>query len=423
MARCRLPVDARSVRETMVLRDRPCLVLAGAGARRWGVVRRNGAAVALVADRVQQRLSLHVDGLAADGRRRRTLEFLRAIDGAVADGLGIAGWIGCEAGLHLEGLPAHPGRYGLPDGEWITFDPQDLRPVDLPDPAPAAQVGPPPASLADQQEQYEAAVASAREAIAAGAIYQANLTVVAAGANPIDIAELDPLAAAAAILAVQPVPYASVWLSDGHALLSGAMERFVRCDGSVVRSRPIKGTAPRGANPDCDAAARAALLASEKERAENTMIVDMVRNDLQRACSFGSVRVAELLATEPYATLWHLESEIEGRLRPGAGWADLLAATLPPASVTGCPKIEACKVIARLENRWRGPYCGAFGYALPGDRGEFAVGIRQVLFAGGVAEIAVGAGIVADSQPEAEWRETLLKARSGLALLARLRNP
>jgi anthranilate/para-aminobenzoate synthase component I len=162
------------------------------------------------------------------------------------------------------------------------------------------------------------------------------------------------------------------------------------------------------------------LLASAKERAENTMIVDMVRNDLSRVCAPGSVAVPHLLDCEPYTTLWHLESEVHGRMVGGARHGDLLSAILPPASVTGCPKVAAMGFIAGAEARRRGPYCGAMGLALAGGRADWSVGIRQLNVVDGRVQLSVGSGIVADSVAEREWAETCLKAAGGLLWLRRL---
>ena len=193
--------------------------------------------------------------------------------------------------------------------------------------------------------------------------------------------------------------------------------------GAHVASRPIKGTTQRHAEPSADARAATTLAQTVKERAENTMIVDMVRNDLQRACAWQSVQVAALCEPTPYATLWHLESEVHGRLRQPDDRDALLQATLPPASVTGCPKIQATQVIGRLEQRWRGPYCGALGVDLPELGLDLAVGIRQVWLEAGRATLQVGAGIVAQSEPEREWQELCIKAQSALRLLATLQEP
>jgi anthranilate/para-aminobenzoate synthase component I len=278
----------------------------------------------------------------------------------------------------------------------------------------------PPEDLLRQRNGFVASAREVLERIAAGEVYQVNLSAEVA----VPISEWPaPLRALAAVQAVQPVPFAAVFRGQSHLLISGSMERFLAVRGAQVSSRPIKGTAPRRTDPLQDAAEARSLRASAKECAENTMIVDMVRNDLQRAARRGSVRVTDLLATEPYATLWHLESEIAASLTRPRRLDALLEATMPAASVTGCPKIQAMRVIAQLERRRRGPYCGAVGLALPGGPVDLAVAIRTLWLDEHQARFAVGAGLVADSVPEAEWLETCLKARSPLAILASIQEP
>jgi para-aminobenzoate synthetase component 1 len=186
----------------------------------------------------------------------------------------------------------------------------------------------------------------------------------------------------------------------GVHVASASPERFLSRRGDRVWSSPIKGTAPV---PE-------ALL--PKDRAENVMIVDLVRNDLGRVCEFGSVRVPALLEVEPYPGLVHLVSTVEGRLRPGRGWADVVAATFPPGSVTGAPKLAALERIAALEPVERGVYCGAVGW-VDADRraGDLNVAIRTFWFADGALHLGTGGGITWDSSPAGEWDETELKAR------------
>jgi len=178
----------------------------------------------------------------------------------------------------------------------------------------------------DQRDAWIAAVHEALAAIHAGSLYQVNLSVEFAVPAPKGLLRVPSLSILNALLQIQPVPYAMVFEADNQRLLSGSMERHLRVDGDRVSSRPIKGTAARGVGQE-DLRAREVLLASPKERAENTMIVDMVRNDLSRVCTPGSVEVPEYLRCEPYTTLWHLESEVSGTLQPGRSLGDLLAAT------------------------------------------------------------------------------------------------
>ena len=397
-------------------------VLAGHGSRRWHALQGRGAADACawvaradVAAAVAPRFDR------ADRVRARTeaTGVLDQIDRWLHAGLAVAGWLGFEVGVALEGLAVSPRRGDLPDAHLCAFRPDRLQHSPLPAPAAAVRTRALPRALTRQRKAYLARVEAALDAIHSGEVYQVNVTVAARTLRA--ALELpDVGACVAAALAVQPVPLAAAFRGDGHLLVCGSMEEFLAVTAGSVRSRPIKGTSRRGRSPAADEALRRGLVESTKETAENTMIVDMVRNDLQRACHWGSIEVASLCQAEAYASLWHLESEVRGTLRAADGLAPLLAATLPPASVTGCPKVQACHVIDRLESRWRGPYCGTYGLALPDGTSQWAVGIRQVVVGAGWAEIAAGAGIVADSVPAREWAETCLKARSGLALLERM---
>jgi len=250
--------------------------------------------------------------------------------------------------------------------------------------------------------RFCAGVSSIRESIAAGDVYQVNLCRVLSAPLP---ADADVAALGAALASGNPAPYSAVVRlpSVGVHVASASPERFLWRDGALVESRPIKGTAAR---PD-------GFL--PKDRAENVMIVDLVRNDLGRVCEFGSVTVPALCAPEPHPGLVHLVSTVRGRLRPGVGWAELLAATFPPGSVTGAPKLAALDVIARLEPAPRGVYCGAVGWA-DGDRGDLNVAIRTFWVDGDRLCLGTGGAITWDSTPEGEWAETELKARRLLAV-------
>jgi para-aminobenzoate synthetase component 1 len=196
--------------------------------------------------------------------------------------------------------------------------------------------------------------------------------------------------------------------AQGIEVASASPERFLARSGAVIRSSPIKGTAVTAAD----------LLA--KDRAENVMIVDLVRNDLGRVCEWGTVQVPELLAIEAHPGLVHLVSTVEGRLRPGLGWAATIEATFPPGSVTGAPKLAALDHIARLEPVERGVYCGAVGW-VDADRceGELNVAIRTFWIEGGELHLGTGGGITWDSTPAGEWEETELKARRLLQVASR----
>ena len=264
-------------------------------------------------------------------------------------------------------------------------------------------------------EAYEAAVADVVARIHAGEIFQANIARSWTGrllgaAMPFDLF--------ARLIDQSAAPFAAYLRLPGLALVSNSPERFVQVREGMAETRPIKGTRPRGRTPAEDAALADDLLASDKDRAENLMIVDLMRNDLARVCAPGSVRAPELFAVESFANVHHLVSTVVGRLAAGKNVIDLLASAFPPGSITGAPKVQAMKTIAALETP-RGPYCGSLFWA--GFDGAFdsSVLIRTAAFvedAGGWSlEARAGAGIVADSDPHAERLETEAK----IAALAR----
>lgn len=250
--------------------------------------------------------------------------------------------------------------------------------------------------------EYVAAVGAIREHIARGEVYQANLcrTLRARLDDRSDVVALH-----ARLVAGNPAPYAGVLRLPDHGLhiASASPELYLRRDGDMIVSKPIKGTGVTAGD----------LL--PKDSAENVMIVDLVRNDLGRVCRTGSVHVPELLVVEDHPGLVHLVSTVRGELAPGVGWPDLIEATFPPGSVTGAPKLAALDVIEDLEAGPRGPYCGAFGWVdADTGQGELAVAIRTfwVEHGDGGRSLAfgTGAGITWDSDPTAEWHETELKA-------------
>jgi para-aminobenzoate synthetase component 1 len=261
---------------------------------------------------------------------------------------------------------------------------------------------------------YLDGVARVREYILAGDIFQANLS------QRFQAPLIEPAwSLYRRLRALNPAPFAA-YLDFGMVqVLSASPERFVRvgADGHV-ETRPIKGTRPRGEGPEHDAALGMALTESEKDRAENLMIVDLLRNDLSRVCRPGTVRVPELFTLERYATVHHLVSTVVGELEPGADAVELLASVFPGGSITGAPKIRAMEIIAELEPSRRGVYCGAIGYLSATGALDTNIVIRTYLALGGTAYFSAGGGIVADSEPEQEYRETLDKARALIAALA-----
>ncbi len=261
---------------------------------------------------------------------------------------------------------------------------------------------------------YLDAVTRVREYIVAGDIFQANLS------QRLDAPlEEDPWHLYRRLRAVNPAPFGAYLEFDGLQLASASPERFLRLDpDGMVETRPIKGTRPRGLSPLHDAALSRSLQESEKDRAENLMIVDLLRNDLSRVCRPGSVRVPELFALEGYRTVHHLVSTVVGQLQSGRDATDLLAAAFPGGSITGAPKVRAMEIIAELEPSRRGPYCGSVGYLSLTGAMDTSIVIRTFVVLGGRAYFSVGGGIVADSDPEAEYQETLDKARALITTLA-----
>jgi para-aminobenzoate synthetase component 1 len=214
-----------------------------------------------------------------------------------------------------------------------------------------------------------------------------------------------------------PAPFAGYLDTGEFAIASASPERFVRVRGGHVETRPIKGTRPRGVTPSEDAVRAAELLSSAKDRAENVMIIDLLRNDLGRVCAYGSVRVDTVCRLESYRTVHHLVSEVSGQLRPGLGPIDLLRAAFPGGSVTGAPKVRAMEIIAELEPTARGPYCGSLGYIGFDGTMDTSILIRTFTVGKGWIQFPVGGGIVADSTPEGEYAETLHKAEGLLRAL------
>ncbi len=356
---------------------------------------------------------------------------------------GVIGYWGYDLGRQLERLPslaeddlslpelylgfydwvlAHDGdtgvsyliSTGLPDGTQRRAEQRVAEIMDVlasaprSTPAPATEPAACPAELRSNfsRESYMAAVNRVKAYLAAGDAYQVNLSQrfqsPYAG---------DPWSLYLRLREANPAPFAAYLGFPEAQVLSASPEEFLRLDGGRVRVRPIKGTRPVGMTDEETAALAAELLASEKERAENVMIVDLIRNDIGRVCRVGSVEVPSLFAVEQHPTVLHLVSTVTGELRPGADAIDLLRACFPGGSVTGAPKVRAMEIIEELEPVRRGVYCGAIGYvSFSGDMGT-SIAIRTLVLAGGQAYLQAGGGIVADSQPESEYEETLHKAR------------
>jgi para-aminobenzoate synthetase component 1 len=265
---------------------------------------------------------------------------------------------------------------------------------------------------------YLDAVARVREYILAGDIFQANLSQRFQSRwaeSPFDLYRR--------LRQQNPAPFAAYLGFDELAVASASPERFLRLDEDRrrIETRPIKGTRPRGLGPMHDAALGRALAESEKDRAENVMIVDLLRNDLSRVCRPGTVRVPELFALEHHPTVHHLVSTVVGEIEPGSGAVELIRAAFPGGSITGAPKVRAMEIIAELEPTQRGVYCGSIGYVSATGAMDTSIVIRTYLALGGQVYFQAGGGIVADSDPELEYGETLDKARGLIETLVESR--
>ncbi len=264
------------------------------------------------------------------------------------------------------------------------------------------------------QEKFCSMVEGALQAIAAGEIYQVNLSHRLIAPKM----ELDRRALFALYLrlrSVSPAPYAAYCGLGERTVLSSSPEEFLRISDRIIRTRPIKGTRPRFQNPECDESSASELVQSAKELAELTMITDLERNDLGQVCEYGSVTAPEMLKLERHAQVFHLVSTVEGILRRGTSHAEALRACFPGGSISGAPKRMAREMIATLEPCERGLYTGAIGGFGFNRESRFSIAIRTLIAERGLLHFHVGAGIVADSIPEKEWEETLHKAAGILA--------
>jgi para-aminobenzoate synthetase component 1 len=262
-------------------------------------------------------------------------------------------------------------------------------------------------------DQYLGTIQRAIDYVHAGDVFQVNL------AQRLLAPQSDhPLTLYARLRERNPAPFAGYFDAGEFQVISASPERFLRVNAEgEVSTKPIKGTRPRGATPEQDRAYRVELQQSAKDRAENVMIVDLLRNDLGRVCEFGSVRVPRVCELESYRFVHHLVSEVRGHLRADRTPLDLLQAAFPGGSVTGAPKVRAMEVIAELEPTARGPYCGSLGYLGFNGCMDTNILIRTFTASAGWLQFPVGGGIVADSQPHIEYEETLHKAAGLLRAL------
>jgi para-aminobenzoate synthetase component 1 len=272
------------------------------------------------------------------------------------------------------------------------------------------------------REEYIAAIEIIKEYIRDGDTYQTNLTQQFTVSLPNGLRSVDIFCR---LRRDHPAPFSAFFRRENSTVVSASPERFFRLDKSnIISASPIKGTRPRGDTPGLDAELRSELLLSEKDRAENTMIVDLLRNDLGRVCDYGSVNVEKLCDIEEHPTLFHLVSTISGKLRGGVRMSDILRALFPCGSITGAPKISTMQIIDEIETASRGLSMGAIGYSIPKDGFDglesgidTSVAIRTMVIKDQTAIFNVGGGIVIDSDPAAEYDESLLKAKALLNAL------
>jgi anthranilate synthase component I len=267
------------------------------------------------------------------------------------------------------------------------------------------------------REEFEAKVKTAKEYIAAGDIYQVVLSQRFEAAI-----DADPFTVYRALRHVNPSPYMYFLRVGGRSIVGSSPEMLVRVEGRQVQTHPIAGTRPRGRNEEEDVRLGEELKRNEKERAEHVMLVDLGRNDIGRVAKYGTVRVPTYMTLERYSHVMHLVSIVEGKLDEQHDRLDALVACFPAGTVSGAPKVRAMEIIAELENRRRGVYAGAVGYLDFAGNLDFCITIRTVLIENGRAYVQAGAGIVADSNPTAEYEETRDKARAVLRALELAQN-
>ncbi|MGH8447522.1 MAG: aminodeoxychorismate synthase component I [Solimonas sp.] len=401
----------------------------------------------------QQALQLGPDGLSGDVPGMADApDFFAALDRwAAAEGpLAAAsedealpfcgGWflyLGYEAARHVEPrlrLPVSP--FALPDAlavrcpAAIVRDRQRQRTIlvaeqgqaqldellrhvrDVPATAPAASVA---AQVREEEAgRYLSGVARVLDYLRAGDVFQVNLSrrwdaTIGAGVGPADLYEQ--------LQQRNPAPFAGLMRWGDAAVVSSSPERLLQIDGRLAQTRPIAGTRRRGIDADEDTRLKTVLRENLKERAEHVMLLDLERNDLGRVCVPGSIEVNELMTLESYAHVHHIVSNVRGQLRDGVGPGAALKAVFPGGTITGCPKVRVMEIIAELEGEGRGPYTGAIGYLSRDGRLDTNILIRTMVWQPGRVSLRAGAGIVVDSQPQAELQETRAKARGLLLAL------
>lgn len=335
----------------------------------------------------------------------------------------VAGWLGYDLGLDIEAWPRSiPEDFAVPVLHVAAYRTVREFATAPAAPSPPQQLRAEVAELVGSvpRRDYERRVEAVIEHIRAGDIFQANLTQpFTADWNG------DPRALFWQLCAASPAPFCC-YVEDGAgtAVLSSSPEEFLWRDGDAVRARPIKGTRPRSTDPAADRALLAELLASEKDQAELAMIVDLLRNDIGKVAATGTVAVGPFPEHDSFAQVHHLFATVTAQLQPGTSAVDLLRATLPGGSITGCPKLRCLEIIEALEVARRGVYTGAIGWFGPGDTMHLNIAIRTLVHRAGRLRGNAGGGITALSDPAAEWQESLDKM-AGLrrALGARIRLP
>ncbi len=344
-------------------------------------------------------------------------DVLAALDAVAESGdphLLAAGFISYEAGVWIEGSAALVRSHDLlPFAEFFIFDTRRAVAARPSDALPGASPSFPLEESASAQrslssEEWRERVQDVRDGIERGDVYQVNLSHRTRYS-----ARVEPVALARELFTRNPVPFAVTIATEDWAVVSNSPELFLDVDLGTGRAvtKPIKGTVARGAGPRADAEARAWLLSSAKDRAENVMITDLLRNDLGRVAIPGGVETTALATLRTFAHLYHLESTVEARLAPGTRLSDVLHATLPGGSITGAPKRAALGFIRRLEPVARGAYTGAAGYVRGDGRAVLNVAIRTAVVGRDTVDYHAGGGIVWESDAGAEWRETLTKSR------------
>jgi para-aminobenzoate synthetase/4-amino-4-deoxychorismate lyase len=347
----------------------------------------------------------------------------RQLEEALAAGFHVAGFVSYECGYHfqsLENISMAPSELPL---AWFGVyhaplvhnhqtdhqipcakgDPVSHPPIEIFGEVLGSFRG--PASPTISEDEYCARVERIKDYILAGDTYQVNFT------DSIDAQTSVSAAAVFATLSLcQPVAYSAFLNVAGHNILSFSPELFFRIEDGRIVTRPMKGTMPRGRDSIEDIEAAARLQNDEKNRAEHVMIVDLLRNDLGRICTMGSVQVEDIFSVEKYSTLFQMTSTIVGTLRPGLGYYDIFKSLFPGGSITGAPKIRTMQIIRELEQRPREVYTGAIGFIAPDRSSIFNIAIRTLILKNGRVRMGVGGGIVADSLPLDEYRECQLKA-------------